>query len=311
MPIRLVSVSALALMIAACGADEEEAAVEAAAPMAEEAEAPMSDEGMADEGMMDKADAMGPSITDVMADTENRGEAAMARDKFRHPAETMEFFGLEPTMTVIEVTPGGGWYTDILAPYIGLGGGSYVAAKYDPSASERAMARAEAYKAKYMTGEFGNNTLIPFVGGEGIKAEPGSADMVLTFRNAHNWKMSGYADDVFASFYDALKPGGVLGVVDHRLPEEADTGMEDSSGYLKESTVIALAEGAGFVLDAKSEVNANPQDTADHPFGVWTLPPVSRTSGRDGSVPEGFDAAAYLEIGESDRMTLRFVKPAE
>ena len=162
-----------------------------------------------------------------------------------------------------------------------------------------------------MTGDYGDVQLTVFSREAETVAPDGSADMVLTFRNVHNWKMSGYAEESFEKFHAALKPGGTLGVVEHRLQEDADVSLERTSGYLKESTVIALAEAAGFELLEKSEINANPDDTADHPFGVWTLPPTSRTADRNGNAPDGFDAARYLAIGESDRMTLKFVKPAE
>ena len=139
---------------------------------------------------------------------------------------------------------------------------------------------------------------------EGNLAAPGSADMVLTFRNVHNWKSAGFAEDAFKAFYAALKPGGVLGVVEHRMPEgRADSPEGRDSGYLKQSEVIRLAEAAGFKLAAKSEVNANPKDTADHPKGVWTLPPTFALGDTD--------RAKYAAIGESDRMTLKFVKPAK
>ena len=309
MRLQFVTVSVLALALAGCGGEESEAETPAETPATEmeDGMAPAEDgaeamsEEMDDDGMV--------TLATVLADPA-RADAA-ARDQYRHPAETLEFFGLEPTMTVIEVTPGGGWYQDVIAPYVGLGGGTYIGADFEASTSERAAQRVEAFKTKYMTGDFGDAHLIPFVDGEGIKAEPGAADMVLTFRNVHNWEMRGYADQAFGSFYAALKPGGVLGVVDHRLPEEMDTELQKRSGYMKQSTVIALAEAAGFVLDAESEINANEMDTADHPYGVWTLPPVSRTPREGEDAPEGFDAEKYLAIGESDRMTLRFVKPAE
>ena len=231
-----------------------------------------------------------------------RGEAA-ARDAYRRPGETLTFFGLEPSMTVVEVWPGGGYYADILAPYLAEEGRYYaVASEREGSAARTAEQFAD--QARY--GEVEVATL----GEGGLSGVPsGSADMVLTFRNVHNWHMGGYADAAFAGFYDALKPGGVLGVVEHRLPEDRDDEDEMSSGYMKQSNVVAMAEAAGFELAEASEVNANPADTADHPFGVWTLAPTLRTEGRDGSVPDGFDADRYAAIGESDRMTLRFVKP--
>ena len=233
-----------------------------------------------------------------------RGDEAMARDRFRRPAETLSFFGVEPDMTVVEVYPGGGYYTDILAPYLAEEGRYYVTAGERPGSADRTR---EQFSDAERYGRVRVVTLGPERGLSGVPA--GSADMVLTFRNVHNFTMGGYGEQAFQGFYDALKPGGVLGVVEHRLPEGADDAMMDSSGYMKQSRVVELAEAAGFELAEASELNANPDDTADHPFGVWTLPPVSRTEDRDGNAPDGFDADRYRAIGESDRMTLRFVKP--
>lgn len=246
----------------------------------------------------------------VIADVAVRGDAAVARDRFRNPAETLDFFGLNADLTVIEIAPGGGWYTDIIAPYIASGKGTYIAAHGDPAASTRSAEAVAAFKAKY-TGRagFGDVQYTAFGAKTGAIGPAQSADMVLTFRNVHNWVIQDYAPKAFADFYAVLKPGGVLGVVEHRLPEGRDSALEKSSGYMKTSSVIALAKAAGFELVATSEINANPKDTADHPFGVWTLPPVSRKSGPDGTTPAGFDPAVYLAIGESDRMTLKFRKP--
>ena len=247
------------------------------------------------------------ALAGVLADP-RRGEGS-ARDGARNPAETLRFFGIEPDMTVIEVWPGGGWYTDVLAPYLAESG-TYIAAGFDPETNDYMRERVAAFEEKYADeDQYGNVQMAVLSPQSGPLAEEGSADMVLTFRNVHNWIMGGFEEKAFADFYAALKPGGILGVVEHRLPEEADAEMERTSGYVKESTVIALAEAAGFELAERSEINANPADDADHPFGVWTLPPSSRTEDRDGNAPEGFDADAYAAIGESDRMTLRFVKP--
>ncbi|MEM1289829.1 MAG: hypothetical protein AAGH60_15890, partial [Pseudomonadota bacterium] len=245
--------------------------------------------------------------------SELRGEAA-ARDKFRHPTETLLFFGARPDQTIVEIWPGGGWYTDILAPFLASGGGKLYAAHYDPSSdNERVRRSLDAYDAKYVGNPaiYGEVEMTSLSQGNRAIAPAGSADLVLTFRNVHNFTMGGWGAEAFAAFFEALKPGGTLGVVEHRLPEAADLSREMSSGYVKVSTVRTLAEGAGFVFDGSSEVNANTKDDTDHPFGVWTLPPRSRTTDRDGNAPEGFDAAEYLAIGESDRMTLRFKKPLQ
>lgn len=226
-----------------------------------------------------------------------RSEANRARDPYRHPAETLAFFGVKPNHVVVEALPGGGgWYTEILAPYLAERGTLYLAqpdGRGKNALKTKLDANAAAYgKAKWAAFPLTAETI-----------PDGSADVVLTFRNVHNLTMNGgpAADNAFASFYRALKPGGVLGIVEHRLPESRDTAQEKTSGYLKRSTVVALAEKAGFKLAGESEVNANPKDTADYPQGVWTLPPNYREGDKD--------RAKYAAIGESDRMTLKFVKP--
>ena len=230
-----------------------------------------------------------------------RTPANIQRDRYRHPYETLSFFGVRPGDTVVEIWPGGGWYTEILAPYILQGGGTYYAA-----ANGNGLAGARA-RMEQDSGLYGGVRLASFPAGMNNASEPrvpdGTADVVLTFRNVHNWMMgeTPFAEEAFRQMYAMLKPGGTLGVVDHRLPETSDSARERSSGYLKVSTVRRLAEAAGFRLVAESEINANPNDTTDHPSGVWTLPPALRLGDQD--------RARYLAIGESDRMTLRFVKP--
>lgn len=226
-----------------------------------------------------------------------RASASQARDRYRHPAETLAFFGVMPTQTIIEFLPAGGWYTDILAPLV-KGRGHYVALV--PTAQGERTRTALAGKAA----AYGMTQVATIDFKTGASTIPaGSADVLLTFRNVHNLLMQddrAVASRVFKAFYRALKPGGVLGVVDHRLPETMDTGREKASGYIKRSTVIRLAREAGFKLDAESEVNANSKDTHDYPEGVWTLPPTYRL--------KDVDRAKYTAIGESDRFTLKFVK---
>ncbi|MEQ1513254.1 MAG: methyltransferase [Lysobacteraceae bacterium] len=233
-----------------------------------------------------------------------------ARDTYRHPRETLMFFGVNAKQTVVEVTPGGsGWYSEILAPYL-RDGGRYVAAQVDPMAVAEGRSRdnqqktIDTLKARLAAhpAQFDRAQIATFDPKQPVFAAPGSADTVLTFRNVHNWVGAGTADAYFAAFFAALKPGGTLGVVDHRAKPGTDIEAMKKSGYLTETLVIDLATKAGFVLDARSEVNANPKDTADHPNGVWTLPPVNRHDAEDD--------AMYQAIGESDRMTLRFRKPA-
>ena len=232
----------------------------------------------------------------------HRSAANRARDIWRHPAETLRFFGVQPGMTVVEVLPGGGWYTEILAPYIGPNGKIY-AAHYAPTSPNAAKA-VESYRAKLAASPtlYGNVTITALGKGSTDIAPDGSADMVLTFRNIHNMYMGGWAPEAFAAFYRALKPGGVLGIVEHRMPESRSDNEMQKSGYMKVSTVRALAEAAGFTYVGASEINANPRDTSDHVGGVWSLPPTLR--GGD------TDRAKYEAIGESDRMTLKFIKPA-
>ncbi len=228
----------------------------------------------------------------------SRTPANRERDRYRHPAETLAFFGVLPTHTVVEFSPGAGWYTEILAPLV-KERGRYVAWT-STAGAERTRTMLAGKSAVY-----GATTVatMDFATGASTVA-PGSADVVLTFRNVHNMLMSPNPQapaGAFAAFYAALKPGGVLGVVDHRLPEEMDSALEKSSGYIKRSTVVRLAEQAGFKLAGESAVNANPKDTHDHPEGVWTLPPTFAL--------KDVDRAKYAAIGESDRFTLKFVKP--
>jgi len=232
----------------------------------------------------------------------SRTPAFVLRDRYRHPYETLAFFGVRPSDTVVELWPGGGWYTEILAPYVLGGGGTYYAAALaGDEAIPRIRARDPALYGAVRPAVF------PSFEAADARVPDGSADVVLTFRNVHNWRMgyrrdrADYAEEAFRQIYRMLRPGGTLGVVDHRLPEDADAERERTSGYVKVSTVRRLAEAAGFRLVDVSEVNANPADSADWPDGVWTLPPALRLGERD--------RERYLAIGESDRMTLRFVKP--
>ena len=249
------------------------------------------------------------SLETVLAG-EWRSDDAKARDAFRHPKETLEFFGIEGDDTVIEIWPGGGWYTSVLAPFL-KAEGKYVAAGFDPETSEYAKRGAEKFATNFVAKPevYGDIEVTQLSKTSGPLVAEGTADAVLTFRNVHNWMSGGYADKVFADMYAALKPGGVLGVVEHRLPSSEMQDPKSGSGYVHEDYVKQVAEAAGFKFVESSEINANPNDTADHPFGVWTLPPNSRDKNRDGTVPEGFDPAKYLAIGESDRMTLKFIKP--
>ncbi len=249
-----------------------------------------------------------------------RSEADRSRDAFRHPAEVLEFWGLAPGMAVLEVQPGAGWWTEILAPYAHANGGSFYVTAADldnpelPDASRIARADLAArFAAKPEI--YGTVNLVNF----GAKSAPLPAatfDFILTARSVHGWVNNQLADKMFADFYQALKPGGILALEQHRANEGTDPANEltgTSSGYVMQSAVVALAEKAGFKLEASSELNANPADTKDHPFGVWTLPPTARTrpySEGEDAHDANFDRSKYDAIGESDRMTLKFVKPA-
>lgn len=234
---------------------------------------------------------------------EHRAEADRARDAYRHPLETLAFFDIQPDATLIEITPGGGWYTDILAPYL-RAHGHFIGAIWDDSLPDQPAYYARlnqqlAEKIAASPDVYGEPELRRFNAAQPQFGEAGSADVVLTFRNAHNWIGADTAPAYFQAFFEVLKPGGTLGVVDHRAKGEAAT--DGKTGYVTEQQIIDLASAAGFQLAARSEVNANPADTADHPKGVWTLPP--------GYAMGDEDREKYAAIGESDRMTLKFVKP--
>jgi predicted methyltransferase len=237
-----------------------------------------------------------------------RAPKAKARDVYRHPDETLQFFSVEPTQTVLEIAPGGGWYTDILAPYLHDSGTLYEA-QYEsplPAAAPEQKANREAFEKKLAAtpsvyGKVVDGTLRD---GEfsGFPAN-GTVDRVLTFRNIHNWIEDGQIDANLRAFYTVLKPGGMLGVEEHRARADASLETMIKTGYVTEAYVIQHAQAAGFVLAGRSEINSNPRDTKDYPNGVWSLPPTYR--GGD------TDRARFAAIGESDRMTLRFVKPAQ
>ena len=245
-------------------------------------------------------------------DGPQRSAAHKARDVHRHPVETLTFWGLKPNQTVIELSPGSGYWTEILAPYAKATGGRYVAGVADvenPTLSEGARKGRSDFEAKYADkATFGTVAYANF----GLQSKPlgaaNSADLVITARNIHNWMgQPGMLDKAMSDFHAVLKPGGVLGVEEHRADPRPETpGVTD--GYVAISTVVAAAEKAGFKLAAQSEANANPKDTKDHPFGVWTLPPTRRTAPNGQPANPSFDGSKYEAIGESDRMTLRFVK---
>jgi predicted methyltransferase len=259
-----------------------------------------------------------PAADPVLVEIVNgdwRGTEARARDKYRHPVESLTFWGLKPGMTILEVQPGGAsWWTEILAPYAKRTGGTYYATGPDLDNPELppAMRKArEEFEARYGAKPdlYGKVNVVNW----GAKSKPlprETFDFILTARSVHGWMRSpGMVEKTLREFHDALKPGGILALEQHR----ANPGPQDpkaESGYVTEAYVIEQAEKAGFKLAAKSEINANPKDTKDHPFGVWTLPPSLRSTayGSDKESDPNFDHSKYIAIGESDRMTLKFVK---
>ncbi len=231
-----------------------------------------------------------------------RSDKNKARDKYRNPIKTLNFFGFKPSMTVVEITPGGGWYTEILAPAL-KGKGKLYGAHYPDTGEDNYYSNSRKKLEKKLASDpvFSDVVLTDFVPRkESDLAPQGTADLVLTFRNLHNWQDAG-VEQVFKDAYKALKPGGVLGVVEHRLP--IGVSEEQAKGYVSEVKTIKQAKAAGFSFGGASEVNANSKDIATYPKGVWTLPPRLAMGDKD--------KEKYLAIGESDRMTLKFIKPAK
>jgi predicted methyltransferase len=285
-----LSVSALASCASGKGAQSGTPATGAAPAAATAPAAPAID------------DATGQKLRAALAGG-HRSEKNRARDVHRHPFETLSFFGLRDDMTVVELWPGGGWYTEVLAPVL-KDRGKLVVTNFDPNGPADAYYTKRAKEMNALLAKdptiFGKVEQAPIdPPAKLVLGAPGSADLVVTFRSVHGWMSDNMADKVFAASYDVLKPGGVLGVVDHR----GKPGLDPKSGYVQESDVIRLAESVGFKLADKSEINANPKDTKDHPQGVWALPPSYAHGDKD--------REKYAAIGESDRMTLKFVKPGK
>lgn len=235
----------------------------------------------------------------------HRSAENIARNAWRHPVETLEFFGIKNDMQVAEIWPGSkGWYTEVLAPYL-RENGKLIAISYDGSTGVDYFARGEK---KFLDKLAASPDLYDKVALTNLmppKSIPDSdvaedVDMVLTFRNVHNWVRNGIAEDMFKQMHAILKPGGIMGLVAHRGTDEMTTKEHASTGYLAESVIISLAERNGFEFIDAAEINANPKDTKDHPEGVWTLPPSFRLGDTD--------REKYEAIGESDRMTLKFIK---
>lgn len=295
------ALGALAVLLGACGGSTtvptdtvESTAVEASEGMTAAAE---------DVAAEVEAATDFPALDAAIAGA-HRTDEERARDVWRNPGETLRFFGIRPDSRVIELSPGGGWYTKILAPALAAQGHLTVAIpnpQGDPESYGTRLAN-EMIAAIAENPAFAGVHAHPWFAPDNMGlGESQSADLVVSFRSAHGWYNRGQGEAVFAAVFDVLKPGGVFGVVQHRAADGADPAETAESGYISEETVIAWATAAGFVLDARSEINANPADTKDHPEGVWSLPPTLRA--------EGADAERFAAIGESDRMTLRFVRP--
>ena len=296
-------ISLLALALAACSKAPEPAPPVAAPEPAPVAAAPVA--------------VVSP--IEAAVNGEWRSADDRSRDVYRHPAAALEFWGLSPGMSILEVQPGSGWWTEILAPYAHANGGQFHATAADldnPELSAEARAAREAFAARFAAKPevYGNVQLVNF-GAKSAALPAGQFDFILTARSTHGWINGGVADKMFADFFQALKPGGILALEQHRAnkgTDPTDPVLGTSSGYVTIEAVVAIAEKAGFTLESSSEINANPADTKDHPFGVWTLPPSARTrpysEGAAASDP-AFDRSKYDAIGESDRMTLKFRKP--
>ncbi len=294
---KLACLLPFALALAACGSPESPA------PSAAAPSTPAPVDQPATPPPPQSADDLFAAKLDQVLAGSWRSDANKARDQYRHPKQTLEFFGVKSADTLIEITPGGGWYAQVLAPLM-KGSGTYIAAVAKPNKPEGEAAQDKSALQKMFEGdatEYGDAKTIEFDSKAPSFGAPGSADVVLTFRNVHNWVMADTAPLMFKAFFDVVKPGGTLGVVDHRATAGADLDKIKKTGYLPQDYVIKLATDAGFKLVAQSEINANAKDTKDYAKGVWTLPPTLTLGDQDKD--------KYLAIGESDRMTLKFEKP--
>jgi predicted methyltransferase len=251
--------------------------------------------------------ATAAALQQILA-SNHRSAASKVRDLYRHPKETLLFFGIRRDMTVVEVWPGSGWYTELLAPLLRDKGHLYTA-QMDPAAGDYVRATVDSYRAMLSTRPdlYGKVTMTALGAPvAGVKAQPiapaGSADLVVSFRNLHNWMMQGWEPQAITAMHDALKPGGVLGIVDHRGNPEVPQDPKAASGYVNEQYAIEMIEKAGFKLVARSQINANPRDIKSYEQGVWTLPPTYALGDKD--------RQRYASIGESDRFTLKFIKVA-
>jgi predicted methyltransferase len=290
----VAAVVAVAAALASCGAPRPKPAAPATAP----AVPPAS-------GALPRSDAATLAALDRVLAGAHRSDANRARDAWRHPRETLEFFGIRQDMTVMEIWPGaGGWYTEVLAPLL-RDHGRYIAAGWDPSSESKFVQDGiRSFQAKLAGNPvLYDRTQVTALQYPGALAPvpSGSVDLVVTFRNLHNWMARDEAPAMLRAIFAALKPGGILGIVDHRADPKAPVDPKARTGYVNEQYAIGLAQAAGFVFVASSEINANARDTRDYDLGVWTLPPTWRLGDKD--------RERYAAIGESDRFTLKFVRP--
>jgi predicted methyltransferase len=242
------------------------------------------------------------ALDSILAGSHRSAENS-ARDRYRHPKETLLFFGIRPEMRVLEIWPEPGWFTEVIAPLVRERGKYYAAVIAADPQSKYVTERLAAFQQKLASSPqlYSGVEVVTFPTNGGDVVPPGSVDMIVTFRNIHNWMAQGYAEQAFATAYKALKPGGVLGVVEHRGNAALPQDPKAKSGYVNEDYAVRLIEGQGFRLVGESQVNSNPRDTKDYEQGVWTLPPTYRLGDKDRD--------KYAEIGESDRFTLKFIKP--
>ena len=258
----------------------------------------LSPQALADSTPTTIASENGNSLQSALA-SPLRSQKNRARDLYRHPLETLQFFGLRPEMTVVELWPGSGWYTEILAPFLAPKG-QLIVSSLDPKLNRASQTFQEKLSANSTA--FGKVKVVQIDPPTQLTlAPPNTVDLVLTFRNIHNWISAGYAEQVYKAAFKALKPGGILGLEEHRAKSGSPLTESAKTGYLPEADVIAALEKVGFKLLGKSEINANPKDTKNYSGGVWTLPPTLSQGEKD--------KAQYVSIGESDRMTLKFIKP--
>lgn len=301
---RIMLAASLALAMVACNGSANQVKDEANKSGAETAAAAKESAEKSHQKTKEEAKSEGTKqVIKAAAENPARSDKNIARNKYRHPVETLSFFGIEPGMTVVEIWPGGGWYTEVLAPV--LTDGELVAAHFAPKTDKPDHYTNRLYKSFNQRVEndpiFANVRSGMLQPGQKVDMGPaGSADMVVTFRNIHSFIGQDILDGVFEESYKVLKPGGIFGVVEHRAKEGTDVNNVVESGYVPTAFVVERAKAAGFELVEASEINANPKDTTEHPEGVWTLLPTLRLGETD--------QAKYKEIGESDRMTLKFRK---